>query len=51
MADQKKVKTEGSYEEMEQATNLDKNTIQGAIKLVEQAANIEVEVPEGNKQK
>ncbi len=43
---QKKVTTEGSYQDMEQVTNLDQATIQGAIDIVEKAANIEVEVPE-----
>jgi len=46
---QKKVKTKGSYEDMSQVTNVDKNTIEGAIEVVEGAANIEIEVPEEKK--
>ncbi|MBP1930702.1 hypothetical protein [Ammoniphilus resinae] len=47
--EQKKVKTKGSYEDMSQVTDLEKNTIEGAIDVVEGAANIEVEVPEEKK--
>lgn len=46
MMKQKKVTTKGSYQDMEQVTNLNQQTIQGAIDIVEKAANIEVEVPE-----
>ncbi|WP_164984855.1 hypothetical protein [Ammoniphilus sp. CFH 90114] len=44
--EQKKVKTEGSIQDMVKYTALDKQTIEQAINVVEQAANIDVEVPE-----
>lgn len=44
--EKKKVTTKGSYKDMEQVTNLDQQTIQGAIEIVEKAADLEVEVPE-----
>jgi hypothetical protein len=44
--DQKKVKTEGSYQDMAQQMGVDQETIQSGVEVVEQAANVEVEVPE-----
>lgn len=44
--EKKKVTTEGTYQDMEKVTNLDQQTIEGAIEIVEKAANLEVEVPE-----
>jgi len=42
----KKLKTEGSLQEMAQMVGVDEQTIQGAISKVEEAAQIDVEVPE-----
>ena len=44
--EKKEVKTKGSVKEMAQYVEVDQQTIQGAIQLVENAANIEVEVPD-----
>lgn len=43
--EQKKVKTKGTLHDMAQFTELSEETIQGAIKKVENTANIEVEIP------
>jgi len=43
--EKKKVKTKGSVEEMAQYTEVDQQTIQQAIDLVENTANIDVEAP------
>lgn len=43
--EQKIVKTEGSLQEMAKMAGVDEQTIQGAIEKVEEAAQIEVEVP------
>lgn len=42
----KSVKTEGSYKDMAQYAGVDEKTIEGAVNVVEQAADIDVEVPE-----
>lgn len=47
--EQKKVKTKGSLKEMSQYTELDEQTIQGAIQVVENSGTIEVEVPSDKK--
>lgn len=47
--EKKKVKTKGSVNEMAQYADVDQQTIQGAIELVENTANIEVEVPNEEK--
>lgn len=44
--ERKKVKTEGSLQDMAQMAGVDEQTIQGAIDRVEEAAQIDVEVPE-----
>lgn len=43
--EKKQVKTKGSVKEMAQYAEVDQQTIQGAIELVENTANVEVEVP------
>lgn len=47
--EQKQVKTEGSLKEMAQYSGVDQKTVEEAINLVEQTANIEVEVPQEKK--
>ena len=44
--ERKKVVTEGSYQEMAQQMGVDQEAIQSGVEVVEQAANVEVEVPE-----
>ncbi|HJV44787.1 MAG TPA: hypothetical protein VJ824_03575 [Bacillota bacterium] len=44
--DKKKVKTKGTLRDMSQYTNVDQSTIQDAIQVVEQASEMEIEVPE-----
>ncbi|WP_167577584.1 hypothetical protein [Ammoniphilus sp. YIM 78166] len=44
--EQKKVKTQGTLQEMAQMAGVDQQTIQEAIDKVEQVAQIDVEVPE-----
>ncbi len=44
--ERKKVRTEGSLQDMAEMAGVDEQTIQGAINKVEEAAQIDVEVPE-----